>query len=275
MTRGLRAERRARAGRKARAFGIGAVVVVGALMAGLWTMKGEGLDGQWCPKTSGPDREVIVLLDASDPLNEKHRAELGRILREMTSPAAGGRHGTLAVREGERVSFYRLQSDGAPDAPTEQVCNPGGNPAERRFFDDLTQGGVITTWRHEQFVKLIESLFPEEQSGPQPASPLLETIAAITARHAPSRRAKEDAKPAHLIVISDLLQHTRVLSHYRAYPEPDSAPRQLASDLSGVEVSLFRLDRQKYAKYQTPEHFYWWTDWVEAMGGRVIWQQAL
>ena len=275
MTRGLRAERRARAGRKARAFGIGAVVVVGALMAGLWTMRGEDLDGQWCPKTSGPDREVIVLLDASDPLNAKHRAELGRILREMTNPAARGRHGTLTVREGERVSFYLLQSDGAPDAPIEQVCNPGGNPAKRRFFDDLTQGGVITTWRHEQFVKAIEALFPAQQSGPQPASPLLETIAVITARHAPSRRAKEDAKPAHLIVISDLLQHTRVLSHYRAYPEPDSAPRQLASDLSGVEVSLFRIERQKYAKYQTPEHYYWWTDWVEAMGGRVVWQQAL
>ena len=72
-------------------------------MALLWIMRGE-VDAQGCPKDSGSSREVIVLLDTSDPLNDKHKAELGRVLREMTNPAVSGRHTTLAVREGERVS---------------------------------------------------------------------------------------------------------------------------------------------------------------------------
>ena len=42
-----------------------------------------------------------------------------------------------------------------------------------------------------------------------------------------------------------------------------------------MEVSLFRIERHKYAKFQTPEHYYWWTDLVEVMKGRVVWQQAL
>ena len=275
MTGETREERGAKARRRAKGFGLGAVLVVAALMVGLWMMKEEGLDGQGCPGKSGPSREVVVLLDTSDPLSDKHRAELGRILREMTSPAASGRHDGLAVRKGERVTLYLLNSTGAPEASIAQICNPGGSPEERQAIDALTEGGVITQWRWEQFVKTIEALFPAAEGEAQPQSPILETITVIIPRHASSRRAEKDAKPAHLIVISDLLQHTGKLSHYRSYPAPESLAAELSTDLSRVEVSLFRLERQKYAKYQTPEHFYWWTDWVEAMGGRVAWQQPL
>ena len=275
MNFATRESRRARARRRARTFGIVTVVVVGALMAGLWWIRGEGVGPDGCPKKSGPSREIVVLLDTSDPLNDKHRADLKRILREMTDPAASGRHTALAVRAGERVSFYRLSSTGPPESPLEQICNPGGDPEKRSWIDYLTKGGVIDEWRHDRFVRKVEGLFPEEDGPPQPASPLLETVAVITARHAPSERADQDAKPAHLIVISDLLQHTSLLSHYGPYPKPDSLPRELWADLSRVEVSLFRLERQKYMKFQTPEHYYWWTDLVETMGGRIVWQQAL
>lgn len=275
MNQVTREQRRAKDRRKAKIFGLSAAVVVAALVGGLWTMKGEGLDGQGCPRESGPNREIIVLLDTSDPLSDKHRAELNRILREMTSPTASTRHSDLAVRDGERVSFYLLQSTGVPASPIEQICNPGGNPAERKPFDALVEGAVITKWRWEEFVNAIQNRFPTEDGPPQPASPLLETIAVITARHAPSQRSGRSAKRAHLIVISDLLQHTAMLSHYGPYPKPDSLPRELAADLSQVNVSMFRLERKKYEKFQSPEHFYWWTDWVEEIGGRVVWQQAM
>ena len=244
-------------------------------MAGLWMMGGDRLGPDGCPKGLGPSREVIMLLDTSDPLTGKHKAELGRILSEMANPAVSGRHTRLAVRQGERVSFYRLPSAGSPESPVEQICNPGGDPGGRTWIDYLTKGEVIDKWRHDQFVRMVESLFPKTDGPPQPASPLLETIAVITARHAPSGRANPDARHAHLIVISDLLQHTPMLSHYGPYPEPDSLPRELRADLSRVEVSLFRLERHKYAKFQTPEHYYWWTDVVGQMEGRVVWQQAL
>ena len=275
MSRETREERKAKARRRAKVFGIGTALGVAALMGVLWNKKGEGLDAQGCPKKSGPSREVVVLLDTSDPLSDKHNAELGRILREMTSPLASGRHGSLAVREGERVTFYLLNSTGAPETPIAQICNPGGNPEERQATKAFTEGGVITRWRWEQFVKKLGSLFPDDEGEAQPQSPILETIAVIIPRHASSRRAEKDAKPTHLIVISDLLQHTGKLSQYRSYPPLESLGAELSTDLSRVEVSLFRLERQKYAKYQTPEHYYWWTDWVEAMGGRVVWQQAL
>ena len=273
MSRGTREERRAKARRGAKWFGIGAVLIVAALMIGLWVMQ-ECLDGQGCP-CSGPSREVVMLLDTSDPLSDKHKAELRRILREMTDPEASGRHGSLAVRKGERVTLYLLNSIGASEAPIAQICNPGGNPNERQAIETLTEGGIIKQWHWERFVKTIEALYPAADGEPQPQSPILETIAVIIPGHASSRRSEKDAKPAHLIVISDLLQHTGKLSHYRSYPAPESLGAELSTDLSRVEVSLFRLGREKYAKYQTPEHYYWWRDWVEEMEGRVAWQQAL
>ena len=270
-----RKEKRSRAKRKASLFGISAIVAVVSLVGFLWITKEQTLDSQGCPKENGPSREVVVLLDTSDPLSEKHQAELRRILREMTSPNQNSRHSQLEVQVGERVSFYVLQSQGVADTPIEQLCNPGGRPSERTALDALKQGSVITSWRWHQFVDAIENLFPENNEPTRPASPLLETIAVLMARHAPSERSNAQARPAHLIVISDLLQHTTRLSHYGAYSEADQLPRELIADLSHTSVSLFRLEREKYERFQTPEHFYWWTDWVEVMGGRVVWQQPL
>ena len=275
MNKESREERRTKARRTAMTFAVVAVLGVALLIVALWTQKGEDLDHQGCPKKTGPSREVVVLLDTSDPLGDKHKAELRRIVREMTSPSASGRHDALAVRKGERVTLYRLESAGAPERPIAQICHPGGNPEEKQRFEELTKGTVITEWRWKQFAKVIEAMFPSQEREAQPSSPILETIAVISARHASSRRAEKGAKPTHLVVISDLLQNTGLLSHYKPYPNPEEIPRELSTDLSRVEVSLFRLLRHKYEIYQTPEHYYWWTDWVEEMEGKVVWQQDL
>ncbi len=275
MNRESRKRSQARKQRWAMFFAGLAILVVVVLGVVLWTQKEEPLDYQGCPKETGPTREVLLLFDTSDPLTDKHKEELGRILREMTSPAASGRHGALALTKGERVTLYRLESTGAPRKPLAQVCHPGGNPEEQERFKELTKGSVITEWHWRRFTQVIEEAFPSDTAEAQPSSPLLETIAVIAPRHAHSRRAEQGTKPTHLIIISDLLQHTPMFSHYSQYPPPQDIPRELQTDLSRVEVSLFRLERHKYATHQTAEHFYWWTDWVEEMGGRVVWQQPL
>ncbi len=272
-----RKQRNTKAIHRARTFGIVTILFVVVVGGMLWTLKGEGLDPQGCPRESGPSREVVVLVDVSDPLSDKHKSELRRILREMTSPASSGRHDVLSMNEGERVTLYLLETTPAPKQ-INQICHPG-NPKERPWFKALIQGRLIADQRWRDFKKglvdEVERLFPAVEDKAQHESPILETIAVITARHASSRRAKKESKPTHLIVVSDLLQNTEMLSHYRPYPKPNEIPRELGTDLSRVDVSLFRLERHKYEKYQTPEHYYWWTDWVEAMGGRIVWQQAL
>ncbi len=281
MSRGSSREaNKSKARLRAKLFGITAVFFVVALMIVSLINKGEETDAQGCPKNGGPSREVIVLLDTSDPLSNKHKAEIKRILREMTHPSERGRHDSLAVRKGERLTFYVLTNS---DEPKELLrsCNPVGNPVERqerqKIWAGCTQGKVITERRWKQFEDKIFRLFPEFESEVQPRSFIIETIAVIIPEHANSSQVENNTKPVHLIIISDLLQNTDKLSHYRSsYSKPEElVGGEFSTDLSHVTVSLFQLKRQKYAKYQTSKHSSWWTDWVETMGGRVARHQSL
>ena len=195
----------------------------------------------------------------------------------MLDPSRSSRHGKLAVREKERVTVYVLESSAMGIEPAEQICHPG-DPADRSWVDGLMSGGVIARARWDRFRRelggVVAELFPEDGQLSEKESPILETIAAITPRHAGSQRDDQSAR-THLVIVSDLLQHTGSLSHYETYPNPDRMPREMMTDLTWVEVSLFRLEREQYAPFQTPEHFYWWTDFVEAMKGIVVWQQPL
>ncbi|MYB34232.1 MAG: hypothetical protein F4X92_03740 [Gammaproteobacteria bacterium] len=69
------------------------------------------------------------------------------------------------------------------------------------------------------------------------------------------------------------MQHTSRLSHYKAYPEAKAmrqATPDLLTDLTGVSVSLFRLERPQYSEFQDVDHYYWWTEIVMEQGGKVI-----
>ena len=81
MNRESRAERMTKARRRAKTFAVVAVLGVALLIVALLTQKGQDIDHQGCPKKTGPSREVVVLLDTSDPLGDKHKAELRRIVR--------------------------------------------------------------------------------------------------------------------------------------------------------------------------------------------------
>lgn len=251
------------------------VLIVGGGLITTFMLQGEAVDHLGCPKEQGPSREVVLLLDVSDRLNQKHREELERITQEMVNPKESARHGKLAVKIGEKVSVYVLQEEGVPNEPVAEICNPGGNPVDRTFVDDLHSGKVISEWRWNQFIAAIESYFPALDTPSRPNSPLLESISIITPRHAQSARSQRQDRNTHLIVVSDLLQHSDAISHYGSYPKAESIPRALRTNLSKVDVTLFRLERLKYEPFQTASHFYWWTDLVEAMGGNVVWQESI
>ena len=140
MSAESRAHRSAAAIRRAKRWAMLAGLGLLALLGLFLMTKGETLDDQGCPSASGPSREVIVLLDTSDPLSHKHKAEVRRILREMTSPAASGRHDRLAMREGERVTFYRLEASEIPTG-IDPICHPG-NPEDRSWIQGLSEGSL-------------------------------------------------------------------------------------------------------------------------------------
>ena len=220
-----------------------------------------------------------MLLDTSDPLTLKHREVLRRLIKELQQPSqAMGTYASHKIEPGEELVVYELPASLDDLNPALRVCNPGGSPDTWTYKDDLTKGKAIAQRRWQQFRGSVERLFAEQRQHALSQSLILETLGVIAARHASSLR--ESADRMHLVLFSDLLQHSGALSHYGQYPEAEAlltqtGLRHLKSDLSAVDVSIYRLERARDAHWQTNEHYYWWQDLVDALGGRVIWLEAI
>ena len=179
-------------------------------------------------------------------------------------------------RENSSRSTKLTQDPGAPKQLID-VCRPLINPKDRSWRDDIHRGWRFHERDWERFEDSLANAFPEHEGDPQSTSPLLETIAVLAARHAPGKRGDERFK-VHLVVFSDLLQNTPRLSHYGPYPDAKDMrhrARDLLTDLAGTRVSLFRLERPKYAKWQSERHYYWWTELVHEQGGQIEWQDSI
>ena len=244
------------------------------------------LDGHLCPVGKSPSRQTIFLLDTSDPLTPKHRSELQRLLDEMLrEPEPGNAVGEhFYVAPGEAIIVYELREELDTVEYALKVCNPGSNPDEwDDWKDGLTKGKAIASHQWLRLEENIEALFDEiKSSESQSSSPIIEMLGVIVPRHAPSKRSQssEQIKRTHLIIFSDLLQHSSLLSHYGKYLaakdiKTTDGLRSLQTDLTGIDVSLFRLERADSGQWQTTEHYIWWTDFVQELGGALMWQQSI
>lgn len=254
-------------------LGIGAFLVVGIIAFYNVGTRVPEMDDRLCPKIEGPVGATVLLLDTSDPLTTKHRAELGRLAEQIKSDTTS----PMGIVPGELLVVYDLQQDSGAPKQLIEICRPHGNLKDRTWRDDIHQGRRFAEKNWEQFEDTLANAFPEFESQPQPTSPLLETITVLAARHVPGKRSDGIFK-VHLIIFSDLLQNSPRLSHYGTYPDAKSMrkhTRDLFTDLTGVRVSLFRLERPKYAKWQTKHHYYWWTEFIQEQGGQIEWQDTI
>lgn len=254
-------------------LGAGALLLIGIFAFYNVGTRVPETDDRLCPQKTGPVGATVLLLDTSDPLTPKHRAELERLATQIKS----GNSSSMGIAPGELLAVYDLQQD--PGSPNQliEICRPYGNPKDRTWRDDIHQGRRFAERDWEQFEDSLAAAFPKFESEPQPTSPLLETIAVLAARHVPGKRGDGIFK-VHLIIFSDLLQNTSRLTHYGTYPDAKSMrkhARDLFTDLTGVRVSLFRLERPKYAKWQTKHHYYWWTEFIQEQGGQIEWQDTI
>ena len=242
----------------------------------------DRLGDDLCPVDGEPTRQTILFLDTSDPLTPKHHAELKRLVSELQQPGVNPDMEDFYIGPGEALIVYKLALEWRSLQPFMKVCNPGDNPDDWDWKKDLTRGKAIALGNWKRFEDRIRELFPEYSEAEMPRSPILENLAVLVPDHAPSKRnlPVEKTLDTHLILFSDLLQHSERLSHYGPYPTAKeflNTPglRELATDLTRVNVTIFRLERSKYSRWQTRDHYYWWTELVREFGGSVRWQQSL
>lgn len=210
-----------------------------------------------CP-AGGPRAVTVVLVDGTDRLSRPQAAharhEVGAALNAMTT--------------GELLQIYLV---GAGESswltPVFSKCHPGNgddvnalvaNPrrAERRWTEQYTR----------PLTQVLDSLFEGEEGA---RSPLLEAIQSVALQ---SFGTPGHAVPRRLIVISDLLQHSDLISHYRALPtfsqwRSTSAYSHALAELDAVRIDIHYVLRG-HAR-QTPAHQRFWADYLTAQGARL------
>ena len=211
----------------------------------------------FCHSTNMP-AALLILVDASDRLDaveaERARALLEREIARLP------RHG--------RVDLYLANSaDGELSEPEFRRCNPG--PAGSALVSDAA--GDARRFSEDYFGALDTAFAAALAIEPADTSPLLESIRSASTR---SLARLPDGTPVRVVVVSDLLQHSDVLSHYRSredfgvFQASPGWSRAIA-DLRGADVVLGYVTRADQRQLQGRAHLAWWEDYVRASGGRV------
>ena len=251
---------------------LGLTILLGLAMAGCTNRLDENL----CPIGQPVARNTILLLDTSDPLSPKHAEELRRLVSEFQEP---GLSEDFYVAPGDALIVYELTSNLDNWNPILKICNPGNHPDSWTWKQSLTEGRQIKLRQWRRFRETIEGMFAQVRSSEaQQSSPIIEALGVLVPRHVKSSRVGNTE--AHFVVFSDLLQHSAALSQYGVYPPANDVRdtpglRHLRTDLTGVRMSLFRLERPRDARWQTRDHYYWWTDLIHSFGGQVVSQESI
>ena len=99
-------------------LGVGVLLAIGVVAYYQVGTLAPETDDRLCPKDTGPVGATVLLLDTSDPLTPKHRAELERLAGQITSE----RVGRMSIAPGELLAVYELSDDPAAPKQLIQVC---------------------------------------------------------------------------------------------------------------------------------------------------------
>lgn len=225
----------------------------------------------------GPESTTALILDTSDPLASHQIAALERftesLVKQTRRPDGSLQPSENYVAKGHLLVVYELPRAGDPGGTPQEVfrmCNPG-SPEDRGPVAGFTEGEVAVMVRWSHFTKAMRSAFPDSVTrSSAPTSPIIETLRYVRNREFPgpveiaSGKRSGDA----IIIISDLLQNSDLLSHYRGpLPTVEGLPQSLALNLSGIEIGVRYLRSQRDRHLQTSEHFAWWRKFLAEAGG--------
>ncbi len=246
---------------------VGAVVALSALamagigLAGLRADR-AGQDAQTMCAGHQPREIVALLFDSSDPLNDLQRIKTRQILDETLS----------AVPKGARVDVYMATAEAGQLArPLFSRCNPASPDGSAGWSENP---GRMQDLRRSQFLEpLQQALATALRANPRKTSPILETIAAASVQSFDRARPGDTTPSTHytMVIVSDFLQNSAVLSHYRHYPsiEEFATKSGWVSTLPRLEqvyIKMIYINRANSLKRQNKAHRNWWCEYFRARG---------
>lgn len=254
------------------AGGVGGLVIV-LMLSAPFMLSNVPLDEYGCPET-GSIHKTVILLDTSDPLNEKQSADLDVFLGCLMGNIEGGSAvantmcaDTVAVAKYAQLVAYQLPEQGVQPELLESGCNPG-NVHSRSISDKLTEGRRFAHTKWERFKLDIYGSFERSKlSSGAAQTPLLEGIQYIASRefsppNVARRLARARQPEGRLIIISDFIQNSEALNQFEGLGRLPSVLQDYPFSLAAAEIEMRYLKRVAYRRYQTPQHQSWWAEFL-------------
>ncbi len=237
------------------------LVVIGIIGAVAWmewkASRAPGMDMATGCLSSDPTSVTAVLLDTTDPVSRT-------TLMDMTNKLDQAR---ASVPVGGYLGIYALTESPGKLGTLYEGCNPG----DKSTVNPWTHNPRLQQRRWEEIFKnpidAVEAGIGK--GGKADASPIMAGIQHISLSlfDAPSFR----RVPRHLVVVSDMIEHTALFSQYKSGADFNAylasrASAQYRTDLAGADVSLLYIDRAG-RRFGIRKHAAFWLKWVEQCRG--------
>lgn len=264
-----RTGRGGRSRRREKQSSTGATIKIVAILAaflliGVFVVRAMLAQKELDPETLCPpvaENLTVLVVDVTDPLNLPQRQDflnqLDRLSRSIPQ------YGKLVIYKVDPISDRLLE-------PVITKCNPG--TAQDVSDIDGNPGMTQKKWEDEFEEPLKRAFSQVIVENAADRSPILESIQSISLTEVPAFQ--EEQKPIRLIVASDLLQNTDKVSFYGGLPA--AAPflesqefRGVATDLRGVDVELWMLQRSDSASTQPRALINLWDQIISEQGATV------
>lgn len=204
---------------------------------------------------------TVLLVDVTDPMNLPQQQDFLNQLTKLKNSIP--RYGQLTVVRVDAAGEKLL-------TPVITRCSPGtardtdsikGNPQK-----------VQRQWDEDFSAPLDEAFAGIVKASGADRSPIMESVQsiALTELQKPGR----EEVPKRLVIASDLLQNTSAVSFYEGLPAPSEftssdAFRRVRTDLRGVDVELWQLQRVDASKTQPRALSKLWERAIDDQGGSV------
>jgi hypothetical protein len=247
-------------------LGIAGIVLIVALAGGAWWLRKikEPLDADNCPR-SGPRAVHVIMIDRSDPITGQQAQAVRQRVEKLKNEAEFGTRFDVYTFEGDAKNEMR---------PILRVCAPG-RPEEA---NELIENPQFVRRRYEErFSQILDRSVTELlKVSTLPNSPIIESMRAAALTSFGPLNAGQI--PLHVTLVSDMVQNTAAISHFRAEPNfaqlaKSAAWTSLQPDFKGADVDILYLTRPGAKRgavvIQSRGHQLFWEQLIAASDGRL------
>lgn len=238
----------------------GAAAVIAALLGGLWWTKEQTAlsavdEKTLCPLATGPVEMRTILLDLTDPLSPAQHSQLMAWIDDEIARAPRGTQFTMGV----------VSEDATNWGATDPLCKP----QDADSASALTQNARLVGDRYQErfLAPLKANLEAMVSATGANQSPIMESLQALVS-DSPGFVTYDG--PRRVILVTDLLQHSDVISFYRGgdwesfRKSPDY--QRIGTTLSDAEVQIYQVPRPADAVRDPEAVEDFWVNYFEKQG---------